>query len=277
MERQRLGFVGSGNMAEAIVRAAIEGGVLRTEQIVTFDPSPDRREAMSRLGVGVAESNEAVAAASEQVVLAVKPQAASAPAAEVGAALRSDHVVVSIMAGISTRRIAEMVRAGAGAAAGAGERVRVVRVMPNTPLMVGLGMAGVALGEEAEPGDDELTVSLLSAAGRAVRVEESALDAITAVSGSGPAYLFYLAQAMERAAAELGLGQHARLLVAQTLRGASELLAASEDDAATLRRKVASPGGTTEAALASLDAAAVDEAVVEAIRAAERRSRELGA
>lgn len=270
-----LGFIGSGNMAEAIVRSAIAAGILKPEQIIAADPSPERREVLASLGVTAVDANAEVVANARQVVLAVKPQAAAGPAAEVGANLRDHHVVISIMAGLSTARLAEMVRAGAPAG-GEAKRLRLIRVMPNTPLMVGKGMAGVALGADAQPGDDELAMKLLAAGGEAVRVDEAALDAITAVSGSGPAYLFYLAEAMERAAGELGLGKHARLLVSQTLAGAAELLAQSDDDAATLRKKVASPGGTTEAALRTLDQHGVSDALVEAIHAAERRSRELG-
>lgn len=270
-----LGFIGSGNMAEAIARSAIDAGVLSPEQIVAADPSPQRREIMASLGVRSVDANAEVVTNARQVVLAVKPQAAAGPAAEVGAHLRDDHIVISIMAGLSTDKLAALIRAGMPSGS-EGRRIRLVRVMPNTPLMVGRGMAGVALGADARPGDDELTVKLLSAGGEAIRVDEDALDAITAVSGSGPAYLFYLAQAMERAAADLGLGEHGRLLVSQTLAGAAELLARSDDDAGTLRKKVASPGGTTQAALDTLDQHAVSDAIVEAIRAAERRSRELG-
>ncbi|MFW5683005.1 MAG: pyrroline-5-carboxylate reductase [Phycisphaeraceae bacterium] len=270
-----LGFIGSGNMAEAIVRSAIDAGVLSPEQIVAADPSPERREVMASIGVHACDDNAEVVADARQVVLAVKPQAAAGPAAEIGAHLRDDHVVISIMAGLSTSKLAALIRVGMPAGS-EGQRIRLVRVMPNTPLMVGKGMAGVALGADTRPGDDDLAIKLLAAGGEAVRVDEAAIDAITAVSGSGPAYLFYLAEAMQRAAADLGLGEHARLLVSQTLAGAAELLARSDDDAATLRKKVASPGGTTEAALNTLDDKGVSDAIVEAIRSAERRSRELG-
>lgn len=273
-----LGFIGGGNMAEAIVRSAVAAGVLEASQIIVADPSDERRAVMGGLGAAVASSNAEVATSAKQVVLAVKPQVAEGPAGEVGAALTDERVVVSIMAGLGTAKLAAMIRAGMSRDLGdpAKRRVRLVRVMPNTPLMVGRGMSGVALGGDAEPGDDELTMRLLSAGGEAVRVDESAMDAITAVSGSGPAYLFYLAQAMEQAAGELGLGEHAPLLVSQTLGGAAELLSHSNDDAATLCRKVASPGGTTEAALKSLEDAGVGDAIVNAVKAAEARSRELG-
>lgn len=273
---QRLGFIGGGNMAEAIVRAAIDRGVVAPQDIVVSDPSEARRNAMASNGVRVTASNADVVASVEQIVLAVKPQAAAEPAGEVGAALRDDQIVISIMAGLSTAKLAALIRAGMP---GGGEerRVRLVRVMPNTPVMAGQGMSGVALGGEAEAGDDALALAIMSAGGSAIRVDESQLDAITAVSGSGPAYSFFLAEAMQRAATELGLGEHASTLVTQTLLGAARLLDESADDAAALRKKVTSPGGTTEAAIRSLEDAGVADAVVAAIRAAEARSRELGA
>src|SRR5690606_36198081 len=141
---------------------------------------------------------------SAQVLLAVKPQVMAQAAAELAAHGRADQVVISIMAGIGSGKLAAAV----------GRPTRVVRVMPNTPMMVGLGMAGIALGGDAKPGDDALAMDLFSAGrSRAIRVAEKDLDAITAVSGSGPAYLCYLAEAMEKAARELGLAQHARLLI----------------------------------------------------------------
>jgi pyrroline-5-carboxylate reductase len=143
--------------------------------------------------------------------------------------------------------------------------------------MVGYGMAGVALGANASQGDENLTMRLFQAGGQVVLVEESKLDAITAVAGSGPAYVFYLAEAMEQAARDLDLGEDAAKLVTQTVLGGAHLLAESDQSAATLRQKVMSPGGTTEAAIHTLDQQQVRQALVEAIKAAERRSRELGA
>jgi pyrroline-5-carboxylate reductase len=148
--------------------------------------------------------------------------------------------------------------------------------MPNTPLMSGFGMAGVSLSKSAQPGDEALTMKLFSAGGKAIVVDESKLDAITAVSGSGPAYVFYLAEAMEKAARDLGLGEDANLLVRQTILGAANLLVDSNEPPAELRRKVTSPGGTTEAAIKHLDGNKSTDVVINAIKAAEKRSKELG-
>ncbi|MCC7409387.1 MAG: pyrroline-5-carboxylate reductase [Phycisphaeraceae bacterium] len=266
--RYALGFLGAGNMAEAIARAAVDHKVLSASQIVAFDPSPDRQDVFKKLGIALAKTGPEVVEHAQQVMLAVKPQMFAAVAAEIAPKLTLEQVLISIMAGIPTAKIAAAI----------GKPARVIRVMPNTPLMAGLGMAAVADGTHAKPGDADLTMKLFATGqSKAVRVPETLMDAVTAVSGSGPAYIYYLAEAMEKAAAELGLGEHARLMVAQTLLGATAMLVQSPDTAAELRRKVTSPGGTTEAAIKRLEAHNVISTVVEAIRAAATRSAELGA
>lgn len=263
----KLGFVGSGNMAEAIARAAVDRGVLEPEQIIASDPLDGRRKIFKAIGAAVTERNDDVLKEATHVLLAVKPQILLHLTQGL-ARLKVEHqVVMSIMAGISTERIERMV----------GRPARVVRIMPNTPLIAGAGMAGIALGQYARPDDDDLAMKLFSAAGLAIRVDECMLDAITAVSGSGPAYVFYLAEAMEEAARVLGLGEHAPLLVRQTLLGATQLMCQSESPPTELRRKVTSPGGTTEVAIEHLDGNATTDVIVNAIKAAAKRSRELGA
>lgn len=263
----QLAFIGAGNMAEAIARAAVEHLVLEPSQIVAADPSPQRRQAFVDLGLAVTDSNAEAIASAEQVLLAVKPQVMPDAARDLAYHGRPEQVVISILAGITCAKFAAAV----------GRLTRVVRVMPNTPLMVGYGMAGIATGPDAQPGDDDLALRLFSAgASKAIRVDEPLIDAITAVSGSGPAYAFYLAEAMEAAADQLGLGDHARTLVVQTLLGAAWLLDESGEPAADLRRKVTSPGGTTEAACNHLDQTGVMQHITQALHAAEQRSKELG-
>ncbi len=267
----KLGLIGAGNMAEAIARAAIAQKTLAPSAIIAADPSADRLANFSRLGITTATDNAAVIEESQQVLIAVKPQVMAAIAADLGKHGRADLVVLSIMAGITTEKLAAAI--GDRGAAGP---TRIVRIMPNTPLQVGYGMAGIALGRGAQPGDEALALRLFQAAGRAVVVDESQLDAITAVSGSGPAYVFYLAEAMQRAATELGLGEHAGELIRQTLLGAAHLLDESDDSPAQLREKVTSPGGTTEAAIKHLEASHAGDTIVAAVKAAADRSRELG-
>jgi pyrroline-5-carboxylate reductase len=262
----RLGLIGAGNMAEAIVKAAIDQGVLRPDQMIAADPAEARRQVLAQLGVATVDHNAEVLQQSEQVMLAVKPQKLAEPAADIARHGSNDQVLISILAGVGTGKLEEAI----------GGSRRIVRVMPNTPVMVGYGMAGIALGAHAQAGDEALTVQLFSAGGETVQVAEEQLDAITAVAGSGPAYVFYLAEAMEQAAADLGLGEQGAKLVTQTLLGGAHLLAESDQSAATLRQKVMSPGGTTEAAIQTLEARQVREAFGAAIEAAEQRSRALG-
>ena len=260
-----LGFIGAGNMAEAIARGAIDKGVLPAAKIMASDPSADRRGVFEAMGVRTVEENAQVIAESDQVVLAIKPQVLASMAGDLKQYGRDDQVLISIMAGIGSAKLCEVV----------GKPVRVIRVMPNTPMMAGLGMSGVALGEHAQAGDEELALKLFGAAGEVVRVEEKLMDAVTAVSGSGPAYVYYLAEAMQQAAQELDLDD-ARLFVTQTLLGAARMLSESSDTAAELRRKVTSPGGTTAAAIEHMESKNVRQAIVDAVKAAEARGRELG-
>jgi pyrroline-5-carboxylate reductase len=265
--RYTLGFIGAGNMAEAIARAAIDKRIVPAERMIAADPAPQRREVFAKLGIGVADNNADVIAASGQIMLAIKPQMLATLGPELRAIDPAQQIVISIMAGVTAARITEAV----------GRPARIIRVMPNTPLLVGCGMAGICRGEHAREGDEQLVLQLLRAAGSAVVVDEKLMDAVTAVSGSGPAYVFYLAEAMEKAAAQLGLGPHARVLAARTILGAAMMLVQDDADPADLRRRVTSPGGTTEAAISHLDGNKTTDVFINAIRAAERRGRELGA
>ena len=265
-----LGFLGAGNMAQAIAQAAIDSGALKPSQMIAADPTEARRQVFANMGIAVTTDNKEVIGQSAQVMLAVKPQMMKLVASDLAACGSSEQIVQSIMAGITIEKLN-----GAIAAAG-GQPMRIVRIMPNTPMMIGFGMAGIATSPTGRAGDDDLAMKLFSAGGKAIRVAEPLIDSITAVSGSGPAYVFYLAQAMEQAASDLGLTEHARLLVGQTLLGAAQLLLQSSDSPAELRRKVTSPGGTTEAAIKHMDANQVMQTLTDAVKAAERRSKELG-
>ena len=262
----KLGFIGCGNMAQAIAGGAIGKQVVAPHDIIASDPSKENRAVFEQWGCSVSPDNTAVITQAQQVLLAVKPQVFPV-VAEQFVDGPAGQVLISIMAGLPSKKIADAV----------GRPCRVVRVMPNTPALVGEGLAGIALGHGATPGDDALAKRLFEAVGKVVDLDEPMIDAINAISGSGPAYLFYLAEAMERAAVDLGLGKHARQIVAQTLMGSGKLLAESGEDPAELRRKVTSPGGTTLAASTHMDAKQVHSSIVEAIQAAYARAKELGA
>lgn len=260
-----LGFIGCGNMAQAIALGAIRQGVVPPEQIIASNPSAPKRELFASWGCAATDDNAAVVRSANQVVLAVKPQVFPAVAPALADDLTDEHVLISVMAGLSGDRIASLI----------GRPCRVVRAMPNTPLLVGRGVTGVARCGNARVGDEALAMRLFAAAGLAIPVSESQINAVAAVSGSGPAYLYLFAEAMQRGAEALGLGEHAEAMVAQTLLGAAELLASGEDDAPALRRKVTSPKGTTEAAIRAFEQAGLAETVLQAMQANVARSEAL--
>lgn len=264
--KYKLGFIGAGNMAEAVAKAAINQGLVTPDKIIASDTNESRRALFAGMGITVTEDNDLIIAESKQIMLAVKPQVFPQVASQLSKVDAQRQIVITIMAGIPTTKIESL----------AGKPLRVIRVMPNTPMMVGQGMAGVACGESCQPGDDYFAMQLFGAAGKAVSVSESDIDAITALSGSGPAYIFYLAEAMQDAADEMGLSAEGSLLAQQTILGAAILLGQSTDTAGELRRKVTSPGGTTQAALEYMESQHVRQSITQGILRAQARSIELG-
>ncbi|NLX60840.1 MAG: pyrroline-5-carboxylate reductase [Phycisphaerae bacterium] len=263
----RLGVVGGGNMAEAIVRGIVRSGALRAKDICVADPVAERRTLFSsQMRVRTSASNAETVAAADVVVLAVKPQMIPAVMAEIGPLMGPRKLLISIVAGTTIARLASSCPAA----------TRIVRTMPNTPMLVGRGMVAMSPGGDANAEDLGLARALLGASARVIEVPEEKLDAVTAVSGSGPAYFFLLVEALMDAARQVGLSDdEARILTETTFRGAAELLASGDVDAAELRRRVTSPGGTTAAAISSFEADAFAESVARAVRAARDRSREL--
>lgn len=254
-------------MAEAIVRGLISGKVVSPEDIMVSDPSTDRRNLLVQtFGVRATEDNRAVIGSSDIIVLAVKPQVMGEALAPVSDAFRAGQLVISIAAGLRTETLDAFCQ----------HIPAVIRVMPNTPALVGKGVSALCAGPRA--GDEQLALAetLFASVGSTLRVEESAMDAVTAISGSGPAYVFYWMEAMLSAAASLGFAPDtARQLVYETISGASALAIASTETPDVLRAKVTSKGGTTEAAIKTLDHHLVREHVAEAVMAAARRSKEL--
>lgn len=259
-------FVGAGNMAEAIVSGMVTAEFCEPAKIVLTDIRPDRlRELETEYGVRTSTDNCVVKNA-EIVVLAVKPQMMSDVLADIAPALRKETLVISIAAGVTAAKIE----------AALGEGARVVRVMPNTPALIGQGASGIAAGRLADEADLEVAEAILGCVGVTERVQEPDLDAVTALSGSGPAYVFYLLEAMLDAAAQMGLKKEtARSLALQTVEGAARLMRDTGEEAAELRAKVTSKGGTTFAAISSMEASGVKEAVIKALQAARDRSVEL--
>jgi len=262
----KLGLIGCGKMGTALAGGILEAGLCRPEHLFAYDPVPEAlEEAAKRFGLVPCPSNVSVVEQSEAVLLCVKPQVFDAVLEQI--ADTAGRLLISVAAGIRIDRIEEK----------SGGEHRVIRVMPNTPALVGRGAAGYALGSRATVEDADLAASLLQATGIAKRVEESDLDAVTAVSGSGPAYFFLMIEALVAAGVEQGLDpETAHDLAVETMAGAAELLRQTGDAPATLRENVTSPGGTTFAALESFRADAFEQIVHRAVRAARERSIELG-
>ena len=261
----RIAVIGGGVMGETLA-----GGFLRY-----FTPAPDvviaekraerAEELRTRLAVAIADPADAVRGA-DVVVLVVKPQDMRGLLADIGPAIEPGTVVVSIAAGITTATIEGSMQAG----------VHVVRAMPNTPARVDRGVTGISPGSQCSPDALATAEGLLAAVGQVVVVPEVLQDTVTAVSGSGPAYVFFLAEAMIDAGIALGLDEEtAAHMVTHTILGAATLMEVTGEHPESLRRKVTSPNGTTAAAVARLEELGVRDAVASALAAAHDRSREL--
>lgn len=262
-----ISFVGGGNMATAMIRGLRALPVPPPVQV--SEPDAGKHEGLRALGAAVAADNAAAIAAGRLVVLAIKPQMAAQVVPGLAAAWTPDKVLVSILAGMPSAKLQAWLPAGA----------RVVRAMPNTPLAIGQGMVGLCRGAHADAGDLAMAEALFAPCAKVLKVaDESRMDAITAVSGSGPAYFFRFAEALVEGAQKLGFSRdEAVLLVAQTGAGSWEYLCRSPGfPAADLRRQVTSPGGTTAAALKVVDDADFAGIWTRALAAAEARGRELG-
>ncbi|HYF92166.1 MAG TPA: pyrroline-5-carboxylate reductase [Symbiobacteriaceae bacterium] len=264
-----IGFLGAGSMAEALMRGLIQGGVVRPEQLIVANRSNrERLETLhKRYGVRAAASKADLVAEADILVVLCKPKDVADLLSEIRPYTTRGQVVLSVAAGVSTAFVA------AGVAPG----VQVVRAMPNTSCQVGESATAIALGEGA--GDEARLVcrAILGAVGRVVEVPEFQLDAVTGLSGSGPAYIYLMIEAMVEAGRGVGLPVDvARELAVQTLLGAARTLAETGEDPASLRQKVTSPGGTTMAGLQVLHEAGFAEALVRAVARATQRSAELG-
>jgi pyrroline-5-carboxylate reductase len=262
-----IGFLGAGKMATALTRGWLRAGLLTPDRVHASDPVPAARQAFQQeTGVAAGADNRAVAAASDVVVLAVKPQSLPALLAEVRDALTPRHLVVSIAAGATLRQLAD----------GLGTSRRLIRVMPNTPCLVGASASAYAPGEHATEADVALVDRLLNAVGAALRVGEPLLDAVTGLSGSGPAFVYVMIEALSDGGVRMGLPRDAAtLLAAQTVLGAAKMVLETRLHPGALKDMVASPGGTTIAGLHALERGGLRGALMDAVEAATRRAAEL--
>lgn len=264
-----IGFVGGGNMASALIRGLLAAGLYRADQVWASDVEARQRTSLRRrFGVGVTADNAALVHGSKVVVLAVKPQIVDEVLAGLRDAVTPAKIFLSIAAGVTTARLE----------AGLGTRARVLRVMPNTPALVGKGMSVLVRGRYATATDERLGLRLLRAVGAAVAVqEERLLDAVTGLSGSGPAYVYLFAEGLIAGGIHAGLpAPLASRLALQTITGAAAMLQETGESPDALRAMVTSPGGTTLAGLGELETRGFKDAVAAAVVTAARRSEELG-
>jgi pyrroline-5-carboxylate reductase len=254
-------------MGEALIAGLVRSAHWKPSQITVCDIRHDQLARLQlRYKVQASIDNRWAARESHIILLAVKPQNMAHVLEEMGPVIRPSQLVLSIAAGIPTAYMEKFL----------GKGVPVIRIMPNTPALVGEGAAAIARGRWANETHENAARAILATVGTVVTVKERDIDAVTALSGSGPAYVFYLAEAMQEAGIRMGLApQISDGLVRQTLKGASLLLARSHESPRTLRTRVTSPGGTTEAALKVLEKSGVRSAFRKAITRAQRRAREL--
>jgi pyrroline-5-carboxylate reductase len=265
-------IVGGGRMGEALVIGLLRAGWASNRTVVVVEQAPGRQRELGDLFPGIAvtpsvtEAAQLVSGALEGAVVAVKPADVELVCRDLGHA--GVRRVLSIAAGVPTSAIERWLGGAPGRA--------VVRAMPNTPALVGAGMSAVAAGAAAGPDDLAWGKAILEAVGTVVELPETALDAVTGLSGSGPAYVFLIAEALIDAGVLVGLARPvAKQLAVQTLLGSARLLAETEEEPSALRAAVTSPGGTTAAAVRALEAAGVRKALMDAVEAATTRSREL--
>jgi pyrroline-5-carboxylate reductase len=268
MSEQRIGFIGAENMATALGQGFVRAGLTVGSYLLAADPSETAlAKFVQATGGQAAKDNVTVASKSDVLFLAVKPQYMALVTGELVGKISTNTLVISIAAGVRLSRLAGWL----------GEGVRLVRVMPNTPCLIGEGACGYCLGEKATPADGELVDKLLGAVGTAWQVEERMLDAVTGLSGSGPAFVYLIIEALSDAGVRMGLPRHiAASLAAETIRGAVDMVRCTGEHPAVLKDRVTSPGGTTIAGLQALEEGAIRATLIAAVEAATKRSIELG-
>jgi pyrroline-5-carboxylate reductase len=266
---KQLAFLGGGNMAEALIRGLLRAKTSEPSQITATGRRADRLDELSKqYGIQVMKDNAKAAAAADVVVLSVKPQAMNDLLDEVASSIGPNQLVLSVAAGVP---IAAMERK-------LGPAARVVRSMPNTPALVGQGACAIAAGKHATGADLEVAKAIFDAVGLTVVTEEYLLDAVTGLSGSGPAYIFLMIEALADAGVKVGLPRRtAQALAAQTVAGSARLLIETGTHPGQLKDQVTSPGGTAIAGLHTLEAGGLRTTLINAVEAATNRARELGA
>ena len=269
MIKERIGFIGAGQMARAMASGFVRSELVHPTQIIASDPHEGAIHEFVRAvpGAKLSRDNAEVLAESDAIFLAVKPQQMQPVLTEMRGKVTDDHLVISIAAGVRLGTLADGLD-GAG---------RLVRVMPNTPCLVGQSASGFCRGPGATAADGELVRRLLESVGKALPVEEKLLDSVTGLSGSGPAFVYVIIEALSDGGVRMGLPRDVAMqLAAQTVKGAAEMVLSTGEHPAVLKDRVASPGGTTIAGLQALETGGIRAALIAAVEAATLRSAELG-
>jgi pyrroline-5-carboxylate reductase len=268
MVQSKIGFLGAGKMATALAKGFLHAQLVQPGQLFAADPAPAAREHFAAATAAhTCASNLETAQAASILILATKPDQVAAALAEIAAAFTPSHLLISIAAGVPLARLEAALPIGA----------RVIRVMPNTPALVGAGAAALALGKHATPADGQLAQQLLSAVGLALTVKESLLDAVTGLSGSGPAYVYQFIEALSDGGVAAGLPRDvATRLAAQTVLGSAKMVLETGQHPGALKDQVTSPGGTTIEGVHELEKGGLRATVISAVRAAALKSKQLG-
>ncbi len=266
--RKPLGIIGGGNVGEALIAGVIQSGLLSPEEVRFFEPRVDRRDYLrEKYQASAAKSNLDLVAHSPIIILAVKPQSVPEVLSEIGPCLKRDHLLISICAGVPLAYLQSYCH----------QPVRMIRAMPNTPALIQKGATALAPSIQAKAEDLSTAEAIFQAVGITVIVKESLMDAVTGLSGSGPAYVFAVIEALAAGGVKEGLSQEAALaLTTQTVLGAAHLIQSTGKHPATLRDQVCTPGGTTISGLYAMEEGGFRLALMNAVISATRRSKELG-
>ena len=263
-----IGFIGAGNMAEAMIGGLVRGKHVQADKVAASDPRKERLDELrTAFGIDVTTLNREIVQRCTLIVLSVKPQIMDKVLREVGYQMKPGALVVSIAAGVDTSRIEDAVP----------DSVRVVRAMPNTPALVGAGATAISPGKHASEQDMAIAKALFDAVGITVELDEVHLDAVTGLSGSGPAYIFLILEALADAGVKVGLSRRAaQPLAAQTVMGSAKMLLETDEHPGKLKDMVTSPGGTAIAGLHTLEEGGLRTTLINAVETATKRARELG-
>ncbi len=263
-----IGFLGAGNMAEALVRGLVQGGVVAPEKIIASGPRGERMaELAETYRIETTTDNAALAKQADILVLAVKPQILERVVREIASSIGPHTLIISVAAGVDTAAIESHLPSGA----------RVVRAMPNTPALVRAAATAISRGRHATEADLREAKTIFDAVGLTIVLDESQLDAVTGLSGSGPAYIFLILEALADAGVKVGLSRRsAQRLAAQTVMGSAKLLLDTDEHPGRLKDMVTSPGGTAIAGLHTLEEGGLRTTLINAVETATKRARELG-